>query len=176
MAMIEGFRVQNLPGAARCHHRPTMESARSRAIDAASHGNRKERDRQKYSVRCFRFHRRLLAHDVETACDLKQRGGFDRLRSMGCSGPIRFEIYYREGTRERPITYELAIGLDESGRPFVQEERLRQRRKGQNRGRPFSFFICNGVSATPGRARKAWKGKTPTRCMSRLTAFPATWH
>lgn len=101
----------------------------------------------------FGFIADCLAHDVETACDLKQRGGFERLRSMGSDEPIRFEIYYREGLRERPITYELAVGLDESGRPFVQEERLRQRRKGQKKGYPFSFLdMHNG-------AGYAWMGE-----------------
>lgn len=67
---------------------------------------------------------------------MKQRGGFDRLRSIGVGGPIRFEIYYREVPNERPITYELAITLDSSGRPFVESEVLKQRRKGETRGRP----------------------------------------
>lgn len=41
---------------------------------------------------------------------------------------------------ERPITYELAIDLDSSGRPFVLSESLKQRRKGQKHGRPFPFL------------------------------------
>ena len=39
--------------------------------------------------------------------------------------------YYREEPRARPITYELGIDTDTSGRPYVLRERLRQRRKGQ---------------------------------------------
>lgn len=81
-----------------------------------------------------------LTQDVETACDMKQRGGFDRLRSMGCVEPIRFEIYYREGPLERPITYELSIALDDTGRPFVESEVLKQRRKNQKHGRPYPFL------------------------------------
>lgn len=88
----------------------------------------------------FGFVADCLAHDVETACDLKQRGGFERLRSQGVTEPIRFEIYYREAPNERPITYELAVDLDDSGRPFVLSESLRQRRKGQKHGRPFPFL------------------------------------
>lgn len=71
---------------------------------------------------------------------MKQRGGFERLRSLGTNEPIRFEIYYREAKGERPMTYELAIALDESGRPFVKSELLTQRRKGQKHGRPFPFL------------------------------------
>jgi predicted ATPase len=88
----------------------------------------------------FGFVADCLATDVETACDLKQRGGFERLRSKGITEPIRFEIYYREAQNERPITYELAIDLDSSGRPFVLSEVLKQRRKALKSGRPFPFL------------------------------------
>ena len=57
----------------------------------------------------------------------------------------------------RPITYELSIDQDESGRPYVQKERLRQRRKGQDRGWPFSFLILNEGKGV------AWKGETEGR-------------
>jgi predicted ATPase len=88
----------------------------------------------------FGFVADCLATDVETACDMKQRGGFERMRSKGVSEPIRFEIYYREAQNERPITYELAIDLDANGRPFVLSEVLRQRRKNQKYGRPYPFL------------------------------------
>ncbi len=88
----------------------------------------------------FGFVADCLVTDVETACDMKQRGGFERLLSKGTAGPIGFEIYYREGPKERPITYELSIGLDSSGRPYVESEVLKQRRKGQTHGRPYPFL------------------------------------
>ncbi len=40
----------------------------------------------------FGFVADCLSVDVESACDMKQRGGFDRLRSMGVNEPIRFEM------------------------------------------------------------------------------------
>lgn len=85
-----------------------------------------------------------LHTDVEEACDAKGRGGFECLRSLGCSGPIEFDFYYREAPNERPISYELAIDLDRSGRPYVHRECLRQRRKGQKRGQPFPFLKLEG--------------------------------
>ncbi len=91
----------------------------------------------------FGFVADCLASDVETACDQKNRGGFDRLRSLGVTEPIRFEIFYREGEKDRPITYELAIALDSSGRPFVESELLKQRRRGQKHGRPYPFLRLN---------------------------------
>ncbi len=88
----------------------------------------------------FGFVADCMNTDVETACDGKLRGGFERMRSLGIEGPIRFDIYYREARGERPITYELAINIDSSGRPFVESEVLKQRRKGQKHGRPYPFL------------------------------------
>jgi predicted ATPase len=88
----------------------------------------------------FGFIADSLTLGVEAACDREQRGGFERLRSRGIQEPMRFEIYYRETQNQRPITYELAINLDESGRPYVASEILLQRRQGQRYGRPFPFL------------------------------------
>lgn len=86
----------------------------------------------------FGFVADCLAHDVEQA--MKQRGGYQRLHARGTEGPIRFEICYREAKGERPMTYELSIALDDMGRPFVESEVLKQRRKGQKHGRPYPFL------------------------------------
>ena len=103
----------------------------------------------------FGFLADCLKLGVEEACDARGRGGYQRIRSLGINRPIEFEVYYREKARARPITYELAIGTDASGRPIVTQERLRQRRTGQSRGWPFSFLVMN-----EGRG-VAWKGDSP---------------
>ncbi len=54
-------------------------------------------------VDAFGFLADTLAQGAEVACDA--RGGFTRLRTLGASGPIGFELYYRERERDRPITY-----------------------------------------------------------------------
>jgi len=92
----------------------------------------------------FGFLSDCLAYGVEEACERQGRGGFEKLVSSGSSGPIEFEIYYRESSKERPITYELSIELDKKRRPFVARERLRQRRKGQKTGWPYSFLRLEG--------------------------------
>jgi len=46
----------------------------------------------------------------------------------------------------------MAVNVDSTGRPHVQKERLRQRRKGQNYGWPFSFLVLNDGKGV------AWKG------------------
>lgn len=91
----------------------------------------------------FGFLSDCLNTDVESACDANNRGGFSQLVSQGISGDIYFELYYRESNNSRPITYELTIGSDDTGRPYVKEERLRQRVK--KTGWPLSFlYLVNG--------------------------------
>ncbi len=101
----------------------------------------------------FGFLADCLKLGVEEACDASGRGGFDRIRSQGISDPIEFQIYYKEEGNARPITYDLSIDLDKTGRPYVKSERLRQRRKGQKHGWPFSFLMLNDGKGV------AWKGE-----------------
>ena len=103
----------------------------------------------------FGFLADCLKLGVEESCDARGRGGFQRIRSQGTKGPLEFEIYYRQESGARPITYELAIDLDELGRPYVSRERLRQRRKGQRHGRPFSFLMMRDGKGF------AWKRDAP---------------
>jgi predicted ATPase len=102
----------------------------------------------------FGFLADCLRTGVEEAFDARGRGGFARVKSQGSEGPIEFEVYYKEEGNARPITYELSIDRDGSGRPYVVRERLRQRRKGQKHGWPFSFLILNEGKGV------AWRGET----------------
>jgi len=100
----------------------------------------------------FGFLADCLKSGVEEACDIRGRGGFGKIRSQNQNGPIEFGIYYREDGNSRPITYELSIDLDNYERPYVVKERLRQRRKNQSRGWPFSFLMLNEGKGV------VWKG------------------
>ena len=140
MALIEGFRVQNY----RALRDVTLGKLSSQqggapltpfTVVIGKNGVGKST-----LFDAFGFVADCLSHDVEVACDMKQRGGYERLRSRGTTEPIRFEIYYREATGERPMTYELSIAWDATGRPFVESEVLKQRRKGQKHGRPYPFL------------------------------------
>jgi len=100
----------------------------------------------------FGFLADALKSGVEEACDLRGRGGFERIRTQGADGPIEFQVYYREEKASRPITYELQVDIDTSNRPYVKKERLRQRRRNQRSGWPFSFLILDDGRGV------AWKG------------------
>jgi len=57
----------------------------------------------------FGFIADCLDKDVEAACDLNHRGGFERIVSQNVNEPIKLELYYREKSNARPITYQLTI-------------------------------------------------------------------
>jgi len=99
----------------------------------------------------FGFLKDCLADGAEEACERGIRGGFDRLRTKGTKEAIKFELYYRESDEERPISYSLWVDADKAGRPYVEKERLRQRRG--KTGKPFSFVnLKKGVG-------DAWAGE-----------------
>jgi len=127
MALIEGFRVQNYRALRDITIGKLWNQQNTPALTPLVAVIGKNGVGKSTLFDAFGFLSDCLAVGVEEACDLKQRGGFDRLVSSGESGPIHFDIYYRESPGDRPITYELSISRDKSGRPFVSEERLRQR-------------------------------------------------
>jgi len=140
MALIEGFRVRNYRSLqdvtlGRLSTQQATDPLTPLTVVIGKNGVGKST-----LFDAFGFIADCLTTDVETACDMKQRGGYERMLSRGSSGPIQFEVYYREAPGERPITYELSISLDSTGRPFVESEALKQRRKGQKHGRPFPFL------------------------------------
>ena len=97
----------------------------------------------------FGFLADALRSGVEEACDARGRGGFEKLRTQGEKDRMEFEVYYREHANSLPITYKVAIGVDESGRPYVSEERMYE-----DRGDVLSslfLFLDNGRGV-------AWKG------------------
>lgn len=140
MALIEGFRVRNYRALRDVTLGKLSTQQKGDPLTPFTVVIGKNGTGKSTLFDAFGFVADCLSTDVESACDAKQRGGFERMRSLGTDQPMQFEIYYREGKLERPITYEMAINLDSSGRPFVESEVLKQRRKGQKWGRPFPFL------------------------------------
>lgn len=146
MAMIEGFRVRNYRALRDVTLGKLSTDQKREPLTPFTVVIGKNGSGKSTLFDAFGFVADCLSTDVEAACDAKQRGGFERMRTLGVQEPIQFEIYYREAKGERPITYELTIDIDESGRPYVQSEFLGQRRKGQRFGRPYPFLrLTRGV-------------------------------
>lgn len=153
MAKIEGFRVQNYKALRDITLGKLSSTQKAAALDPLTVVIGKNGAGKSTLFDAFGFVADCLNADVESACDAPQRGGFERMRSKGASGPISFEIYYRESSKERPITYELSIDCDAGGNPYVLSEMLKQRRQGQKHGRPYPFLrLENG-------AGYAWGGE-----------------
>ncbi len=157
MAKIEGFRIRNFKVLKDVTIGKLWSLQQAEQLAALTVVIGKNGSGKSTLFDAFGFLADCLKSGVEEACDLRGRGGFDRILSQGQNQTIEFEVYYREHGNARPITYELSIGLDRSGRPYVQKERLRQRRRGQSHGRPFSFLILNEGKGV------VWKGETEGR-------------
>ena len=99
----------------------------------------------------FGFLSDCLTEGVESACDKPARGGFERLRTQRATGPIQFELFFEDDDVHRPIVYDLRINVKD-GVPGVEHETLRQRRRGQAKGKPYYF-----LKLTHGRG-KVWSG------------------
>ena len=89
----------------------------------------------------FGFLHDALIHNVSHA--LAKRGGFKEVISRGCTGPIEFEIKFRDAKenkskKEPLVTYELFIDIDEGSKTSIKRERLKYRR-GQH-GKPWHFL------------------------------------
>jgi len=158
MARIEGIRIQNYRSLKDVTLGKTFENQQGDPLQPLIAAIGPNGSGKSALMDAFGFIGDCLADGVEEACEKSHRGGFERLRTKGQSEPIRFEIYYREESKARPISYSLEIDLDDkTGRPYVSYERLRQRRKGQKTGWPYSFLeVTNGKGF-------AWAGEATAR-------------
>jgi predicted ATPase len=124
----------------------------------------------------FGFLADALKVGVEEACDLRGRGGFEKICSQGQAKPIEFEIYYREDENANPITYLIFINIEDSGRPFVMGEVLLQHPKEQTQGEVTAFLIlANGKGFVwKGRGKKIEGNKEGFDALKALRIFQET--
>ncbi len=149
MAKIEGFRVINFKSLrdvslGRLWSRPQNEPLTPMTAVIGKNGVGKSA-----LFDAFGFLADALKFGVEEACDTRGRGGFERLRTQGQTGPIEFEVYYKAHASAWPITYKIKIEADESGRPYVLHEQMHE--SGGNNPLLLFLFLSRGVGL-------AWKG------------------
>jgi len=144
MAMIEGFKIQNYKvlkniAMGRIGTDPEFRNADPLTPMTAVIGKNGVGKSSIFDA--FGFLADCMQTDIETACNAQNRGGYDKLVSLGADQPISLTIYYRESKNDRPITYEVVIGRNKKTQlPNVLSERLRQRPKNQSWGQPRSFL------------------------------------
>ena len=143
MAKIEGFRVKNFKVLKDVTLGRLWDQQKKQPLTPMTVVIGKNGVGKSVLFDAFGFVADALKSGVEEACDARGRGGFEKIRTQGEIGPIEFEVYYRQNKNARPITYEIAIEADRFGRPYVLQERLRQRPKGQKQEQPFSFLFLN---------------------------------
>ena len=152
MAKIEGLRIKNFKvlkdvTLGRLWNQPNSQPLTAMTAVIGKNGVGKS-----VLFDAFGFLADALQLGVEEACDARGRGGFEKMRTQEQTGPIEFEVSYRQQRNTRPITYQIAIELDTSGRPYVLREYLRQRRRGQGNDLPLFFlFLIEGQGMV-------WKG------------------
>ncbi len=150
MARIEGFRVKNFKvlkdvTLGRLWDRPDVQPVTAMTAVIGKNGVGKSA-----LFDAFGFLADALKSGVEEACDARGRGGFERMRTQGEEAPMEFEVYYREDENSIPITYEVAIEVDESGRPYVSEEKMCEDR-GEDIASSLFLVLSEGRGV-------AWKG------------------
>ena len=153
MAKIEGFRVKNFKSLrdvslGQLWGQPQNEPLTPMTAVIGKNGVGKSA-----LFDAFGFLADALKFGVEEACDARGRGGFEKLRTQGQTGPIEFEVYYKAHTIARPITYEIEIEADESGRPYVLSEEMHEARENDL---PLYFLVLlkgqgASVEGNPGR-------------------------
>lgn len=153
MAILEGIRIQNYRSLKDVTFGKTFENQKPDALPRLMAVIGANGVGKSTLLDVFGFIGDCLNDGVEAACDRPHRGGFERMRTLGASGPIQFEIRYRQVKSERPISYSLHIDLDKKGRATVVYERLRQRRIGKSNGQPYSFLELTHGSGF------AWSGE-----------------
>ena len=151
MARIEGFRVMNFGvlkdiQLGKLRQKPSVDPlvAQKPSVDPLTPLTAvigKNGAGKSTLFNAFGFLADALKHGVEKACNMRGRGGFNKIRTLGQTGPITFEVYYREHGNAHPLSYEFSIGVDDIGRPYVCTEWLLQKRIEQGHNAP-SPFLC----------------------------------
>ncbi|MFI3119194.1 MAG: AAA family ATPase [Methylococcaceae bacterium] len=144
MARIEGIRIQNFRGLKDVALGRTWDTPKSEPLTAMTVVIGKNGVGKSTLFDAFGFLADVLKFGVEEACDLRGRGGFEKIRSQGQIEPIGFEIFFREDEHACPIGYSILINIESSGRPIVEEENLIQYKKQTHASHTAFLILING--------------------------------
>ena len=162
MATIEGFRVKNFKSLKDVALGRLWNQRQNEPLTPMTSVIGKNGVGKSALFDAFGFLSDALKSGVEEACDARGRGGFERLRTQGQTGPIEFEVYYKAHVNARPITYEIKIEADEAGRPYVLSEIMDEERENDL---PLSFLLL-----TKGRG-VVWKGNQGSQVDEKAEGF-----
>ena len=165
MAKIEGFRVKNFKSLkdvtlGRLWIPPQDDPLTPMTVVIGKNGVGKSA-----LFDAFGFLADALKLGVEEACDMRGRGGFEKLRTQGQTGSIAFGVYYRVRANVPPIIYMIQIVADEAGRPYVLSEIMGERREN---GSLLAFLLL-----TEGQGM-VWKGNHGEQVDETAEGFDAT--
>ena len=124
MARIEGLEIRNFKVLKDIKLSPLLNSGDRQPLTPITAVIGKNGVGKSALFDAFGFLADALKFGVEEACDARGRGGFEKLRTQGQTGPIEFEVYYSEPENAGVIGYRIAIEQDENGRPYVLEEHM----------------------------------------------------
>ncbi len=129
MATIEGFKVRNFKSLRDVTLGRIWDQSRNDPLTPMTAVIGKNGVGKSALFDAFGFLADALKSGVEEACDMHGRGGFERLRTQGQTGPITFEVYYKSRANVRPIGYLIDIEADKAGRPYVPFEAMAEEHK-----------------------------------------------
>ena len=95
MAKIQGFRVRNFKVLKDVTLGRLWNQQKSQPLSEMTAVIGKNGVGKSALFDAFGFLADALKSGVEEACDARGRGGFERVRSLGETGPIEFDVYYK---------------------------------------------------------------------------------
>ena len=124
MARIEGFRVKNFKALKDVTLGCLWNQPQGQPLTPMTAVIGKNGVGKSALFDAFGFLADALKSGVEEACSARRRGGFEKMRTQGETGPIEFELLYREHENAQPIVYMIDIDVDRKKHPYVSMEQM----------------------------------------------------
>jgi predicted ATPase len=124
MAKIKGIRIQNFRCLKDVSMGTTSENPDAEPLSPLTVVIGKNGVGKSTLFDAFGFLADTLKNGIEEACD--KRGGFEKIRSQGQTGAIKFVITYKGNEDAHPLTYRICVDSDNSDRPLIRTESIFQ--------------------------------------------------